>query len=154
MTRNRETTKRQIMAALSPNTNTKAPSDAASVGAAKRIDTDKWCQRMHDEMEKRINSLRDDCISENNKQQQVFASAMVKLPRNTKNMTVSEFSALYKVDLLQTFLMKQPPNAKEMYSLTASHLQTPATVAPRYQMTKKKNITTPSRAVRRGEVLL
>jgi len=133
--RNREATKRQIMAALSPN-NSGSSNDASK----------KWEQTVRKELDERLGALHDDCESEKNKQQEVFAAAMVKLPRNIKNMTVTEFNSLYKVNLLQNF---NNPDLMGTMSSTAKALQTPGTSFSAH----RKPLYTPSRTMRKGEIL-
>ena len=148
----REASKRQIMGDLSPN---KTSSGMSTDPQSSVADHEEWLKSIYDEMEKRINDLKDQCDCEKNKQQQVFASAMVKLSRNVKNMTVSEFNAVYKVDLLQTLQRSQNMHFTGTSALMPldANLQTPGGV-PKYAMPKKKNITTPFRTVRKGEQLL
>lgn len=108
-----------------------------------------FIQTINDEVEKRISALKDDCAREKSKQQQVFISAMVKLPRNVKNMSLSEFAAIYKVNLLKSIKTSQEtPAASLPASTSARNLQTP------FPMTAKSNMTPASRTVRKGELLL
>eukprot|EP00527_Entomoneis_sp_CCMP2396_P002205 CAMPEP_0198146206 /NCGR_PEP_ID=MMETSP1443-20131203/28126_1 /TAXON_ID=186043 /ORGANISM="Entomoneis sp., Strain CCMP2396" /LENGTH=228 /DNA_ID=CAMNT_0043810091 /DNA_START=176 /DNA_END=862 /DNA_ORIENTATION=- len=107
---------------------------------------DKWMQSMHQELDHRISALHDDCTSEKNKQQEVFAAAMVKLPRNIRNMTVAEFNCLYRVNLLENL---KNPNLLGAMAATSKALQTPGTVCA----LNKKNNFTPSRTARKGEML-
>ena len=130
----RDGSKRQIMATLSSDSSTTIPSDK------------EWFQTIQHELEQKISALHDDCASEKSKQHDVFTAAMVKLPRNVRNMTVSEFNCVYKVNLLEHL---QNPNLSASAMAKNKMLQTPGATynAPNYGVT-------PSRIARKGEILM
>lgn len=130
----RDGSKRQIMATLSSDSSTTIPSDK------------EWFQTIQHELEQKISALHDDCASEKSKQHDVFTAAMVKLPRNVRNMTVSEFNCVYKVNLLEHL---QNPNLSAPAMAKNKMLQTPGATynAPNYGVT-------PSRIARKGEILM
>lgn len=98
----------------------------------------------------RLESLKADVTGLKNKQQQVWASGTVKLSKNVKNMTVREFNALHKTDILSVILsiqneaMELPPTGKR----DIGEMETPLP-----SQRSRRNLQTPSRTVRRGEML-
>jgi hypothetical protein len=56
-----------------------------------------------------VEAVQANYTSELNNTQNIFASTMVKIPRNIKSMTLAEFHAVYKTDLLATLLQRSPP---------------------------------------------
>ncbi|KAL7561859.1 hypothetical protein ACA910_009694 [Epithemia clementina (nom. ined.)] len=151
-TRNREASKRQIMSELSPNKiKTQQPLGRALPQCS--VHDKKWVQSIYEEMEKRTGSLKDEYLREINMQQQVYASAMMKLPRTVKNMTVAEFNALYKANLLISLIKTLDALSTNSWKTSIPHesnLHTPA-IAPKQPIETKTKITSPVRTVRKGE---
>lgn len=68
---------------------------------------------------------------------------MMRIPKSVKSMKVSEFNAIYKIDLVKLVQGK-----KAMLAAGGKSLTTPL------KPTNQANLTTPSRNLRRGEQLL
>ena len=98
-------------------------------------------------LESKIETLHGDCVNEKNKLKDVFAAAMVKIPKSVKAMRVAEFNALYKCDILSVIENLPAPAAGKK----RDRLETPS------QQTRgggRLPLATPSRTVRKGEMLL
>ena len=103
--------------------------------------------KMRLQLEAKIEALQGDCASEKNKLKDVFAAAMVKIPRNVKAMRVGEFNALYKCDILSVIesMPESSAGKKRDRFETPSHQTSTVGRVP---------LQTPSRTVRKGEMLL
>jgi uncharacterized protein YaaQ len=100
----------------------------------------------------RLESLQGDVTASKNTQQQVYASAMVKLSKNVKRMKVREFNALYKcslLDIIRSICEDQGPLAAATKKRDRMEVETPSAAVRR----SSRNLQTPSRTLRRGEVL-
>lgn len=100
------------------------------------------------QLDAKIDTLQDDCISEKNKLKDIFAAAMVKIPRNVKAMRVGEFNALYKCDILAV-IESLPESAA---GKKRDRFETPS--QPSTGAGRRIPLQTPSRTVRKGEMLL
>ena len=96
----------------------------------------------------RLDALRDDLQDGKNQQQQAYASGMLKLPKSLRSMRVSEFNALYKMDLLQAARRIREGVGKKRDREQPIVAETPNPTRPH------KKLETPSRTARRGEILL
>lgn len=103
--------------------------------------------KMKLQLESKIETLHGDCVNEKNKLKDVFAAAMVKIPKNVKAMRVAEFNALYKCDILSVI---------ENLPATAAGKKRDRFETPSQQTGGVARIAhaTPSRTVRKGEMLL
>ncbi|EEC47609.1 predicted protein [Phaeodactylum tricornutum CCAP 1055/1] len=100
------------------------------------------------EFQQRLDSLAADLTQSKNKQQQAYASGMVKLPKSIKSMKVSEFNALYKIDLIRAVR-----RVREDHPIVSKNRDRLATATPEPTRRNNRPIETPSRTVRRGEAL-
>jgi hypothetical protein len=101
---------------------------------------------------RRLEGLQADVTAAKNAQQQVYASAMVKLSKNVKRMNVKEFNALYKcslLDIVRSIRDEQGSNAGTTKKRERMEVETPSAAVRR----SNRTVQTPSRTVRRGEVL-
>ena len=103
------------------------------------------------QLEAKIETLHGDATNEKNKIKEIFAAAMVKIPRNVRSMRVGEFNALYKCDLLSVVETLPESAAAAAAGKKRDRFETPA-----QQMTGTGRVplATPSRTVRKGEMML
>jgi uncharacterized protein YaaQ len=100
----------------------------------------------------RLESLQGEVTTSKNAQQQMYASAMVKLSKNVKRMKVREFNALYKcslLDIIRSICDEQGQLAAGTKKRDRMEVETPSAAVRR----SSRNLLTPSRTLRRGEVL-
>lgn len=103
------------------------------------------------QLEAKIELLHGECIHEKGKVKEIFAAAMVKIPRNVKTMRVGEFNALYKCDLLSVIENLPEPTAA---GKKRDRLETPAASTSTNGVGGGRvPLMTPSRTVRKGEVV-
>jgi hypothetical protein len=95
-------------------------------------------------LESKLAAIKMDAENEKSTLKQVYGAAMVKLPRSIKSMRVGEFNALYKCDLVAVVEDMRAAGKKRERLETPSQQTTSASRVP---------LMTPSRTVRRGEVL-
>jgi hypothetical protein len=95
-------------------------------------------------LESKLAGIKMDAENEKSTLKQVYGAAMVKLPRSVKSMRVGEFNALYKCDLVTVVEGMRAAGKKRERLETPSQKTTSASRVP---------LMTPSRTVRRGEVL-
>ena len=107
-------------------------------------DLAKLLGKMNLQLNKKIEELHGDCEDEKNKLKDLFASAMVKIPKPVKQMSVGQFNSIYKCDILA--LVNQSSEAAAA-GKKRDRFETPANQSAR------QRITTPSRTVRKGETL-
>lgn len=103
-------------------------------------------RREHEQQMKNIQMEGD---KQKQKQQQLHAKEMVRIPKSTKQMTVDDFNTLYQCDLLQ---MIHETDGVAMMITSTSAASLPASLqTPSFK--SKMKIETPSRTIRRGEGL-
>lgn len=138
----KEINKRQIVGGVMGGAN-KA---AAVLNGTSAEDLASLLDKMKVQLDAKLDSLQEDCANEKNKLKVVYKAAMMKINKNIKGMRIAEFNALYKCDLLSIIegLPEQAAGKKRDRFETPSHQST---------ATGRLAITTPSRTVRRGEVL-
>ena len=138
-----------IMTSVEVPRGNKAPKDDEQVNA---LITD-----LRKEFVQRLDVLQAEYVASKNKQQQVLASGMVKLNKNIKSMTVREFNALYKCNLLQLVqAVRENNNNNSANTSSPSKKRDRGMTAetPSHQGIKLKQPQSASRTVRRGEALL
>lgn len=101
---------------------------------------------LRSQFNQRLETLKTDCLGAKNKQKQAYASSMLKFPKNIKTMKVSEFNALYKCDLIE--IVKRIRSRELSQSRDMGDLETPQPLRR-----SQRKLQTPSRTVRRGEVM-
>ena len=109
-------------------------------GNSKQQSTNKHLQSLLNELENqfqtRMDALQADLEDSKNQQTQAFMKGMLQIPKNVRQMKVSEFQALYKMDLIAV--------AQKVRNDVLSKKRALPEVAS----------NTPSRMARRGEALL
>ena len=137
----KEINKRQILGGIMGGSKT-----AAVLKGTSPEDLVNLLDKMKLQLEAKIETLQGDCINEKNKLKDIFAAAMVKIPRNVRAMRVGEFNALYKCDMISVI---------ESLPESAAGKKRDRFETPSQQSTAmgRLAITTPSRTIRKGEVL-
>ena len=137
----KNTNKRQILGTVMGNSKPPVLEGSAPEDLVALLD------RMKLQLEAKIETLHGDCTTEKNKLKDIFAAAMVKIPKAVRSMRVAEFNALYKCDILSVIENLPEPAAGKK----RDRLETPS------QQTiggGRVPLATPSRTVRKGEMLL
>lgn len=132
---------RRVLGEKDPNSQTEhgAPPSQAQL--------DDILRNLKTQLRQRLDDLESQLTSAKNEQHQVYMTGMMKLTKSMKNMKVAEFNALYKCDLLQLVQPTRSNGPQKMRDHQLEH-ETPAPARR-----SNRNIETPSRTVRRGEML-
>lgn len=146
----REATQRQIMGGfLNEQANEADASNSNKIVGSNCEHVSALLEDLKAQFNQRIEAMHAEAMDAKNTQQQVYASGMVKLSKNVKRMSVREFDALYKCSLVGI-----ARNIRDEYSFAASKKRDRMAVeTPTAVRRSSRNIMTPSRTVRRGEVL-
>lgn len=154
--------KRQIVGVLMDTTNnTVDASGTKSVGVVDGTDKTHVSMMIEDlknGLNKKLDGIKTDMLTCKQDQYQAYCSGMMKIPKATREMTINEFNAKYKTNLLE-LLQTAKSNAMSITSTTAKdtfpapmcgkrdRFETPAPNRGRPMQTPG----TIARTVRRGE---
>ena len=94
------------------------------------------------EHEQHIKNIQMEADKQKQRQKQLHAKEMVRIPKNVKQMSVDDFNLLYQCDLLQ--MIREMEGTSNATAVLPAGLQTPS-------FKSKMKIETPSRTIRRGE---
>ena len=137
----KHTNKRQILGGVTGNAKPPVLKGSSTADLVELLD------KLKIQLESKIDTLQDDGTNEKNKLKDIFSAAMVKINKNVKTMRVGEFNALYKCDLLSVIEnLPEPAAGKKRDRLETPSQQTAAR--------GRVPLATPSRTVRKGEMLL
>ena len=104
-------------------------------------------EELRKEFKNRLAGLKVEFVASKSKQQQVLAASMAKLPKSVKSMSIREFNALYKCDLIS---MVQAVREDEMSKKRVRD----ATETPAPTRQGGMQLQAAPRTVRRGEAVL
>lgn len=104
-------------------------------------------EELRQQFQQRLKALKSELVASKHEQQQVLASAMVKLPKRIKNMSVREFNSEFNCDLVNMVKAVREEDVSKKRDRDATE-----TPSPMRQGGVK--LQTASRTVRRGEAIL
>lgn len=113
-------------------------------------------ENLKQQLKQKMDIMKAEIASAKSKQQQAYASAIVKISKSVKTMKVRDFNELNNCDIIQIVKMirSQADGTTDAVVGVARARPQLAASTPGPLRRSQRNLMTPSRTVRRGEKLL